>query len=196
MSGSDQKNEDAVKRKIEALESEILQLKKQKESTIHEKVVESTQFFIADDGVTELFKVLQKQLSTADIWVAPRNTYKDQKLWSVKCDLFGIQYQNKIITIIDDVKHPFITWSESITGKEVTITLDMYQKDPTDWPLATLISMLLDHSPKDDLFFYMPMYCAMFWGMIKTALFAHIQYQREYGNDDCLKIEDIKDTFL
>lgn len=180
-------NRDDVKRKIEALEQELSELKKQKESTIAEKVVESTRFFIKDDGVKRLFEILQKELGNAEIKVS-------NDLWLVKCDSFGIQGQyNGIVTFIDEPKHPFLIWYETITGEEdVKNTLDDYTRNPDTYPFVRLISMLLDHSPKDDLFFYMPMYSALFWGMIKAAVFAHIQYQHEYGQSEGVRIENIK----
>ena len=56
------------------------------------------------------------------------------------------------------------------------------------------MSSMTSWDDKNDLFFWMPMYAQVFWGMVKACLYAHVEFTRQQGGK-CLRIEDIASHF-
>jgi len=191
---------DYKRKKIIELEAEIKQLKKSKMVDIEQQIKDNIKdMFTDNDRINGFITIMSKELSTAIIKIAPQKQhvyeYDNLVVFSIQTNLFGIQLKGKKdwrAMRLEPIgsNNSFYDWSQTQSEQEIQTKLE----NIVEYPLATIISTLLDWNPKDDMLYYMPIYAQVFWGMVKACLYAHITFSRQQDKD-VIRIEDIKKYF-
>ena len=191
-------DEESLKRKIIELETELARTKSAKDTTISESTLDATRSYITDTPIHEFIQALTKDLSTADIFIVTVDSYNSERgdntqafrrptLWSIKTDQFGIEMRcenqwTKPHIYITGQKKPFESYAETCRDNDAGWSLKDYAENPDMYPLAKIIALLLDWAPKDgDFFFWMPAFEPVFYGIIKSMLYAYIQFGASHG---------------